>query len=319
MANRATIFAVNLILICFISGSVASAEGIAVLGLGGMGTAVARCLADNNHSVHAWNRSAPRHKDLSSIILHSSMHAAVGNATSGTVLIVIDSWEGAKEVTLNVAQQVDINGDKLTVVVFSTYTPDEIYDLSISVSDKLNLVGGAIVGVPETICTKAALTLVSSSDLDKELKPLGRLVSTSSANNVGSASLLNIALILTITFGIAGTELAFLMIQASESKEIQVIYSGLAQEFGTSYIGMLLPLVSKSFIENNYSATYVPAETLHSLFLKVCHYIHTKLGIKGETFLDTYVASLGQVVEPGLGPLAWTKYYLSGKQEHTEL
>jgi hypothetical protein len=271
----------------------APAGGIAVLGLGRMGSAVARCLAGGEKQeeeddqaqavlppaagrsaravVHAWNRSPPRHltHDSSSTIrLHSTLESAVGNATTttGMVLVVIDDWTGARQVTSNVAryiaarEQRERAGARLTtttttVVVFSTYTPDEMQDLfdalsssslsssQSSPSHTMNLVGGAIVGIPETICSTATLVLLSASSsstgqaVKTLLDPLGTVVSidaddveeedpspSSSSlslnhtnNNVGSASLLNIALILTITFGLAGSELALLMIQSAAS------------------------------------------------------------------------------------------------------
>jgi NAD binding domain of 6-phosphogluconate dehydrogenase len=327
---------------------------VTVLGLGGMGTAVAKCLAATR-SVHVWNRSRPSNmQDLSATTLHASLAAAVENAT--TILVVIDNWEGAKEVTRIVDNVFSLNGKneahvdiddvdidaafttKPTVMVFSTYTPDEIQEFEASgAASNVNLVGGAIVGVPATICSKSSVVFLSSSpssasssiSYSKELvvDPLGTVISIDdikdtnpSSVNVGSASLLNIALILTITFGLAGSELAHLMLQrAATDRSVMGVYSQLARDVAIPYTAMLLPLVSESFAEESFLATYVPAMTLHALFRKVCHYIHESLGISDETFLDTYVASLGHVHDPQEGPLAWTKPYLTRTVKTDEL
>jgi hypothetical protein len=380
---------------------VVPAGGIAVLGLGRMGTAVARCLAGGEKQeeeddqavlrpaakgrsvravVHAWNRSPPRHltdNDPSkTILLHSTLEYAVGNATTGMVLVVIDDWTGARQVTSHVAryiaerEELEREGARptttttttTTVVVFSTYTPDEMQDLfdalsssslsssQSSPSHTMNLVGGAIVGIPETICSTATLVLLSASSsstgqaVKTLLDPLGTVVSidaddveeedpspsSSSSplsnhnnNNVGSASLLNIALILTITFGLAGSELALLMIQSAAStnnsnnrndrptssfSSLLDVYDQLARDVAVSYIRLLLPLVSTAFRDGSFRATYVPAPTLHGLLYKVCRYLHASLGVSSnDTFLDAYVASLGAVRDPDQGPVAWIK------------
>jgi hypothetical protein len=374
------------------------AGGIAVLGLGRMGTAVARCLAGGEEQeqdddqavlrptagrsvravVHAWNRSPPRHlpdDPSSTILLHSTLEYAVGNATTGILLVVIDDWTGAQQVTRNVARYIAERERKgarpttttttttTTVIVFSTYTPDEMQHLFEASSQSqsqsqlqlhtMDLVGGAIVGIPETICSTASLVLLSASSsstgqaVKALLDPLGTVVSidanaddeeeeedpssssSSSSlsnhnnNNVGSASLLNIALILTITFGLAGSELALLMIQSAAStnnsnnrndrptssfSSLLDVYDQLARDVAVSYIRLLLPLVSTAFRDGSFRATYVPAPTLHGLLYKVCRYLHASLGVSSnDTFLDAYVASLGAVRDPDQGPVAWIK------------
>jgi NAD binding domain of 6-phosphogluconate dehydrogenase len=327
-------------------------EGIAVLGLGGMGTAVALCLAttsaaqqrQRNVAVHVWNRSPP--SDLtgltSSTTVHAHMAYAVGNAT--TILVVIDNWEGAQQVTRNVVAEVLMlppsPPKKRTVIVFSTYTPNEIQEFAMALNHQnnnnggvtaVNLVGGAIVGIPETICSPASLVLLSaapsavaySSSTKELLDPLGTVVSIDMNDNndnndpnhnvVGLASLLNIALILTITFGLAGSELALLMIQTAaamaDSRSVARlldVYNRLARNEAVYYIGMLLPLVSQSFADASFRATYVPATTLHALLQKVCDYLHESLHLP-ETFLRAYVTALATVQDPDEGPVAWTK------------
>jgi NAD binding domain of 6-phosphogluconate dehydrogenase len=329
-------------------------EGIAVLGLGGMGTAVARCLAQEQSSsaqqqqrqvaVHVWNRSPP--SDLtglasSTTTRHTNMAYAVGNAT--TILVVIDNWEGAQQVTRNVVAEVLLlppSHKQRTVIVFSTYTPNEIQEFAVALNHQnnnnggvtaVNLVGGAIVGIPETICSPASLVLLSaspsavaySSSTKQLLDPLGTVVSIDVNDNddndpnhnvLGLASLLNIALILTITFGLAGSELALLMIQTAaaamaDSRSVARlldVYNQLARNEAVYYIGMLLPLVSQSFADASFRATYVPATTLHALLQKVCDYLHESLHLP-ETFLRAYVAALATVQDPDEGPVAWTK------------
>jgi NAD binding domain of 6-phosphogluconate dehydrogenase len=328
-------------------------EGIAVLGLGGMGTAVARCLAQESSSaqqgqrkvaVHVWNRSPP--SDLtglasSTTTRHTNMAYAVGNAT--TILVVIDNWEGAQQVTRNVVAEVLLlppSRKKRTVIVFSTYTPNEIQEFAMALNHQnnnnggmtaVNLVGGAIVGIPETICSPASLVLLSaapsavaySSSTKQLLDPLGTVVSIDMNGNddndpnnnvIGLASLLNIALILTITFGLAGSELALLMIQTAATAmadsrsvvRLLDVYNRLARNEAVYYIGMLLPLVSQSFADASFRATYVPATTLRALLQKVCDYLHESLHLP-ETFLRAYVAALATVQDPDEGPVAWTK------------
>jgi hypothetical protein len=113
------------------------------------------------------------------------------------------------------------------------------------------------------------------------------------------------ALILVITFGIAGQELAHLIIQQYGANEqfIQT-YAPLSAEIGPDYSKMLLPMVSKAISTKEYGRSYVPAGVfrrvlqMHSAFMD-------DLGIADDTFLATYLRYLEKVPNDTDGPAAW--------------
>lgn len=309
-----------------------------------MGTAVVQCLAGSSSTaerqqqqqqrqVHAWNRGAAKRRAVADI---ATVHETAQDAasSSNTTLILIDDWPGTVQLLRDIKWRED-----QTVVVFSTYTPTDIQTVqrelfSTASSSNSNaapvLVGGAIVGVPQTICSPHALILTSGGDVPV-LHAVGRTVAFAGAD-VGLAVLANMALILVITFGVAGQELALLMVRQydmvgsttmgnseDDSKEQENsaaaaatartrfldLYVPLAAEIGPAYTKMLLPTVSRAIRSGDYGRSYVPV----GVFRKVLHMHATflrQLGVAGDTFLASYLHYLDRIENEKHGPAAWT-------------
>jgi len=312
-----------------------STETVTVLGLGKMGTAVVQCLVASSSSsstedgdeqqqrqvqVHAWNRGAAKRRAVSDIAtVHETAQEAVNH--SNTTLILIDDWPG----TVQLLRELSWRDDQ-TVVVFSTYTPTDIQSVQRELfvsnnnnnngdkSTKPTLIGGAIVGVPQTICSPQALIL-TSADVPL-LHTVGRTVAFA-GSDVGLAALANMALILVITFGVAGQELALLMVRqyhendddandAQQQHDFLDLYVPLAAEIGPAYTKMLLPAVSKAMRTGDYERSYVPV----GVFRKVLHMHATflqHLGVAEDTFLASYLQYLDRIVNEKHGPAAWTE------------
>jgi len=286
-------------------------DAVTILGLGNMGTAVLQCLVDAGHPVHAWNRGERKRQAVAEIatVVHASATAAV--QASATTLILIDDWAGTVQL-LNDIRMMDMesNGEPKQVVVFSTYTPTDIQKVLLqhqqtTTNTNVTIIGGAIVGVPQTICTPQALLLTSSPV--PVLEPVGRTVAFS-GHDVGLAALANMALILVITFGVAGQELALLIIRQYPGMDQHFLdtYIPLAVEIGPAYTKMLLPAVSKAATTREYERSYVPVGVFRKV-LRMHATFMEELGIKDDTFLASYLRYLEQVANEKHGPVAWTE------------
>lgn len=269
-------------------------QKITVIGLGNMGTAVAECLAkQDQYQVHVWNRTPKAVQG--DLLVHSDVTAAVHSAP--TILLFVDDWSATKELLERLRHT--LIGKK--IVVFSTYTPSDIE----SVQNMDGLIGGALVGVPETVCTPQALVVTSSPV--EALNVVGRTVALE-GNRSGLASLINMCLIWAIHFGIAGHELAHLALQRYGAADAVVeTYSELAVSVGTKLTAQLLPAVSISFRQDDFASRYVPVGVLRKVCAMEIAYLKNSLGITS-TFLDAYLESLKKVPNERDGPVAWTQH-----------
>lgn len=277
-----------------------SPPDITVLGLGKLGVAVVKCLAEGeNVTIHAWNRGVEKRKAVKDMAtVHETAESAV--QASSLTLIMIDEWDGVVQLIKDMGKKI---WKDRTVVLFSTYTPTDIQKLQEGyLYDAAGtLVGGAIVGVPQTICSPRALILTSAHV--PSLRKIGR--NEAFLGDVGFAALANMAMILVITFGLAGQELAHLIIDRYGANEkFLEIFAPLAVEVAPVYTQMLLPMVSKSITTKQYERSYVPVGTfrrvlqMHANFMK-------DLGIADDTFLASYLRYLGKVQDVTFGPAAW--------------
>lgn len=275
-----------------------SPSSVTVLGLGYMGTAVLRCLAKNGVQVHAWNRGAEKREAVRDVAtVHQTAAAAV--QASNVTLVLIDDWEGSVKLIRDMDKLMWKNR---TIILFSTYTPTDIQKLQADFFDESGtLVGGAIVGVPQTICTNKALILTTADF--PVLNAAGRTVSFE--GSVGLAALANMALILVITFGVAGQELAHLIIEKfGVDEQFLEIYAPLSAEIGPDYLKMLLPMVSKSITTKEYERSYVPVGVFQRV-LQMHATFMDGLGIADDTFLAAYLQYLDRVPNKKFGPASW--------------
>jgi 3-hydroxyisobutyrate dehydrogenase-like beta-hydroxyacid dehydrogenase len=275
-------------------------SSVTVLGLGNMGTAVLRCLVvQKNVVVHAWNRGVDKREAIRDVAhVYETAEAAV--LASNVTLILIDDWEGS----VKLIKDMDRNVWKdRTIVLFSTYTPTDIQKLEQDMfqDGTSALVGGAIVGVPQTMCSQKALILTTAHV--PVLETLGRTVAFT--GDVGLAALANMALILVITFGVAGQELAHLIIQQyGANDQFLQLYIPLSAEIGPDYTKMLLPMVSRSISSKDYARSYVPVRVFRRV-LQMHVAFMSDLGIADDTFLATYLRYLEKVPNGAFGPAAW--------------
>jgi 3-hydroxyisobutyrate dehydrogenase-like beta-hydroxyacid dehydrogenase len=301
---------------------------VTILGIGGMGGAVLQCLQKTN-TVHAWNRGKEKLQSVAeqypeTVQVHDRASDAV--RASDVTLIVIDDWSGILELMDNVNQMDAGAWHNKTVVLFSTYSPTDIQKLvasSVQQSHKSNkvVVGGAIVGVPQTICTDQALILTSHSNegasiITNILQPLGRVVAFT--NDVGLAALANMALILVITFGIAGQELAqFIFRKYGVDEYFKQTYESIAGQVAPIYIKMLLPLVSKAITNREYEGSYVPVAVFRKVLQMYADFIDD-LGIANDTFLASYLFYLKKVSEGSCLPAAWVEEASAGEEQYKD-
>jgi len=355
-------------------------QQVTVIGLGSMGSAVAKCFASSSsyssnkeggdeYFVHAWTRSGGAGSlndskcEIDGAISHRvKIHETSKDALASSLLtiIVIDDWDGVVSFVTEHEDLLRSNDSGLnpgddanattastttnqtrTVVLFSTYSPIDIQNLESTLSSSrqsqsssldsssdlsLSLVGGAIVGVPATICSPRSLIMTSSAV--PALQPLGttvvlesskhsddndsnsnnRSITNDNENDVGTAALMNMALVVTIFFGLVGHELAHLMIERyGVSDEFEQTYQQLASDVAIQYTLMLLPSTSTAMKTKNFQRMYAPTSAVLRLFRMVVE-LKNYLGISNETFLDAHIKTLEWNTDPTKdGPPAWTE------------
>jgi hypothetical protein len=364
---------------------------VTILGLGGMGVSVVRCLAvgsnqpksssspgttptppsmedgrTNFHSVnniHVWNRGDTKRQRVHDMNLTNTyIHTTIGTAidSSDIVFTMIDDWDGTKKIIRDyvsrksTATTTTTTTTTKTFVLFSTYSPNEILEFQNELNrdrakglldddgppQRVRIVGGAIVAVPQTICTPQAFWFSSSSKsvsnddkdaddddddtktkLDDVLNGLGRHYSYY-GYDIGIAPLLNIALIQGITFGIVGHEMSQLLLERYLTERIDdetttttttISRRTILQQYNTeivhhivpTFIGMLLPFIGKQI-------PYVPAKTfLH--VMKLHMKFSTEIGIHSDIYLAQYVYYLEKIdAQDKAGPAQWIKYATTG-------
>lgn len=303
-------------------------KSVTILGLGGMGMAVVKCIASSSSvQVHAWNRGAAKRQalkemELSNVYVHESMADAI--QSSNIVMTMIDDWEGTVQMIRESSKTTSEDGDiwkisteegkktgtrEKILLLFSTYSPKDIQDFYQKSGNATgSTMGGAIVGVPQTICSPKAFILSSGDQSNQEVNELLDTLGThvSFVGDSGLAPLANIALIQTITFGIAGHEMSQLLFQKYPGVNDDFVqkYNSFVTQVVPTYIGMLMPLISKGI-------PYVPAKT----FLNVMN-LHMKfmidLGISDDTYLSGYIKYLQRVTEETsndkYGPADWIRH-----------
>mmetsp|Transcript_13286 Transcript_13286/g.18821 ORF Transcript_13286/g.18821 Transcript_13286/m.18821 type:complete len:398 (-) Transcript_13286:298-1491(-) len=312
---------------------------VTVLGLGDMGKAIVKCYSKHGYIVHAWNRSEKNRQivqdlhlpgvhvydDLSAALLAKTEEFSDSN-NNNIVLMNIDAGSHLSIPQSLITKQTDGAAlwENKILVQFSSHTPtDAVAHQELISSFKGHLVAGALVAVPETICSTSATILVSSSDNDEineskstsslalleetqgTLEHLGNLVQFT--ENVGLASLANMAIIQALTFGVAGHEMAHLIMeQYGVSDEFRSKYLELVTTVITSYVPMLYGVVSKSISTKLYQQySYVPSKDFLRLLEMHQTFIVNDMNIAPDTYLEGYIRYLRKVADPLGSPSAW--------------
>lgn len=136
---------------------------VTVIGLGAMGSALARAFLQDGHRVTVWNRTSTKAEPLvrDGAVLAPSAALAVG--VSPIVVVCVDNYEvtkmilGSNEVASSLSDRV--------LVQLSTGSPQEARDSEAWVGNQgAEYLDGAIMAFPDQIATPDAMILVSGAE-----------------------------------------------------------------------------------------------------------------------------------------------------------
>jgi len=169
---------------------------ITVIGLGLMGSALARAIQRAGHNLIVWNRSPAKMQPFIDDGVAAAPDVVSAITASPVILICIDNYA----VTNTMLQSDDIEPLLLgrTVVQLSTGTPKEARETSDCITARnVAYLDGAILAGPNSIGTDAAQILLSGDEVARErtgdlLECLGGAVRYL-GSNVGAASALDLA------------------------------------------------------------------------------------------------------------------------------
>lgn len=135
---------------------------ITVIGLGSMGSALARALLQAKHGITVWNRTIAKMQPLVALGAEGAASAAAAVQASPIVLICIDNYAvtrsllGADELSAHVAGR--------TLIQLSTGTPQEARDGERWARDRgADYLDGAIMAYPEKIGRADTLILLAGA------------------------------------------------------------------------------------------------------------------------------------------------------------
>ena len=170
---------------------------VSVIGLGAMGSALARAFIGAGHSVTIWNRTAARMKPLVSLGATAASSPADAAIASPVCVVCIDNYGATRRLIQEAGMLEPLSGR--TLVQLSTGTPAEARDLSSWLTTHgVNVLDGAIMPYPDGIGAEdAQILFAGSADLYGSCKPTldclgGDLRHVS--EEVGAAAVLDMAL-----------------------------------------------------------------------------------------------------------------------------
>ena len=170
---------------------------VTMIGLGAMGSALARAFIGAGHSVTIWNRTAARMKPLVSLGATAAGSPADAAIASPVCVVCIDNYGATRSLIEEAGMLEPLSGR--TLVQLSTGTPAEARELSGWLTTHgVNVLDGAILPYPDGIGAEDAQVLFAgSADLYKSCKPTldclgGDLRHVS--EEVGAAAVLDMAL-----------------------------------------------------------------------------------------------------------------------------
>lgn len=311
----------------FVSGSSDEQQHVTVLGLGAMGKAIVQCYASsqggNNYHVHAWNRGEEKRnavKGLEHVTVHDNLIDAVWK--SSIIIMTIDSDKSLAGAEALIRSSPPNLWNNKTLVQFSGHLPTAIKQQdALFVSMGGTLIGGAMIAVPETLCSEQAVLLLSATkSMDQQLttvlSKLGRVVPPYEGD-VGLAALANIGLVQALTFGLAGHEMAHLLLERyGVSSTFTDQYVNLVTEIVPSYVPMLFGVISRSVVSKNWQESYVPSADFVRLLEMHADFI-AEMGVASDTYMEGYIRYLKKIPDAAHGPSAWIQH--SVKEDKDEL
>ena len=145
---------------------------VTTLGLGRMGSALARAMTRGGHTVTVWNRTASRAlplRDLGAVVADSVASAC---ASSDVVVISVNDYETTRELLDDDAVAAALRGRVL--VQLTSGTPSQARELAEWAAERgIAYIDGKIVGLPSAIGTpEAAIFYAGSAAAFEAAKPL---------------------------------------------------------------------------------------------------------------------------------------------------
>ena len=173
---------------------------VTMIGLGAMGSALARAFIEAGHSVTIWNRTAARMKPLVLLGATAAGSPAEAVLASQVCVVCVDNYGTTRSLIEEAGMLEPLSGR--TLVQLSTGTPAEARDLSRWLSTHgVSVLDGAIMPYPDGIGAEDAQILFAGpTDLFRSCKATldclgGDLRHVS--EDVGAAAVLDMALLLT--------------------------------------------------------------------------------------------------------------------------
>lgn len=300
---------------------------ITVLGLGGMGRAVAECFASKGYHVHAWNRGEENRdkvRGVPNITVHNDIQSAVEASPNviAMVLVADRNLEAATSVIEAIPKE---SWKNKTLVQFSTHEP-----MSILAQEKLmeslgaKLVGGAIVAVPHIVCSNIGSYMVSSAndDLLEEVVPVLEALGpvTTYPGNVGYAALAYFGLIQSLQFGLAGHELSLLLMRRyGAPRKLVEQYLELIQASVPTYFKRFSFLATKAVLDNDYKGlakSFIPSPAYLEILEMQAQFCEKMGVVLADTYLDQYLKVFRRLPADGsVGPTAVVEYYKTNDED----
>lgn len=282
-------------------------KSVTLLGLGVMGKALAQCYSQNGYRVHAWNRGSQRREEmkaenLEGVTVYDDLQEAVEK--TDTVIVMFASEPELKTVKEVIKTAPKETWKGKTLINFASQEPFSAKELdSMLESYGMDHVGGAMIAVPETICGPASVVLTSAPERSTNafqkvapaLQILGRLENFE--GDVGYGSLLDIALILTLNFGMTGFELALLVLEKyGAPAEYQDRFVAMSVELFPVYFPHFFVVTKDSIRNRKWDESYITLKAatdtanMHADFLK-------KMGIVDDIYINTYAKYLKKALK----------------------
>jgi 3-hydroxyisobutyrate dehydrogenase-like beta-hydroxyacid dehydrogenase len=298
---------------------------VSLIGLGGMGKAIAKCLMRHGYSVHGWNRT-PLNNSQSWEEHHQrfTMYQTPTQAimASNITIFVINSTprlQTVKDILFEEYETGELSSQKLRgkiLVNMVNHDPYAAHNLdALLESAESHHVAALLFGVPETVCSPASHLLISAAPRTTQtlqegdncvhiLEHLGQLHNFS-RGDVGLASVVYLSLVQSLYFGLAGYELSLLILQkylastTSMTPDTSMVvlkqYQQLASTLLSTVIPTFLPIISSNIVQQQWSKSYVPAAAVIDMF-EMHDIVFKRLHLLSDSFHSTYTKYLRETV-----------------------
>ena len=296
---------------------------ISLIGLGGMGMAIAKCLTKNGYTVHGWNRS-PRSTgsmDEERFIIHSTPNEAISSSNITFFVINSDSQlQTIHDFLLQTVENTSIDDDDdnnnnnnditlldtmkgKTIVNMVNHQPFAVHELDLLLQgNNVTQVVALLFGVPETVCSSQSHILVSSSSKSNNLlqkTTTTQITTNASTTRLVTSSLNTIGLVHEFSSNDIGlASIVYLCL-------IQSLYFGLAgYELSililTKYVTMMiLQQQKRNESENDTSNINSAIETIINQFQKLA-----------STLLSTYIPAFMPIISNTITKQQWDQSYV---------